>query len=64
MTQDQNITPAILDHTGRKARTAASDACPQCGAGEDKRRASGGFGTPWMVCGACGYEWKDRVFRG
>lgn len=55
---------AIVDPTGRPARKAAPpDVCPQCGKGEDTRRASSGYGIPWTVC-ECGFEWKDRVFRG
>jgi uncharacterized protein (DUF983 family) len=53
----------IVDPNGRPARAAIDDRCPQCGEGADKRRPSGGFGTPWTVC-ACGFEWKDRVWRG
>lgn len=56
-------TPVILDASGKPARKVAPDVCPQCGAGADQRRASGGFGTPWTVC-VCGYEWKDRAFHG
>ncbi len=53
---------AIVDPQGKPARRAALDTCPQCGAGEDQRYASGGFGARWTVC-TCGYEWKDRAFR-
>lgn len=56
-------TPTILDTHGQPARRAVPDVCPQCGADPDERRPSGGFGVPWPVC-ACGYEWKDRVWRG
>lgn len=54
----------IVNPQGRPARAAAPETCPRCGAGDDTRKPSGGFGTPWTVCGDCGYEWKDRVFRG
>lgn len=53
----------LVDPQGKPARRVAPDVCPRCGAGDDKRKASGGFGTPWTLC-ECGYEWKDRVFRG
>jgi hypothetical protein len=56
-------TPVIVDPSGRPARRPETDVCPSCGAGADQRRASTGFGVPWPVC-VCGYEWKDRVFRG
>lgn len=55
--------PVFVDPSGRPLRKAEVDACPQCGAGPEVRRASGGFGTPWTVC-SCGYEWKDLVWRG
>jgi predicted RNA-binding Zn-ribbon protein involved in translation (DUF1610 family) len=57
-------TPTILDGKGRPARKAVDTLCPQCGAGEEKREASSGFGTPHTQCGRCGYEWKDLVWRG
>lgn len=59
MNQEKSV---IVDPSGRPARPTA-DICPQCGTGADQRKPSGGFGTPWTVC-VCGYEWKDRVFRG
>ncbi len=56
--------PGIVDASGRPARKAASDRCPRCGAGPDKRVASGGFGKlPHPIC-CCGHEWPDEVFRG
>lgn len=58
-----NETPVIVDPSGRPARQAVDETCPQCGKGEDQRRASGGFGTPWTVC-SCGYEWKERPWKG
>lgn len=38
--------------------------CPGCGAGKDKRVASGGFGAAHPVCQLCGHEWTDEVWRG
>ncbi len=66
MNDEQGIDPAaaLLDPHGNQARSSAADTCPQCGKGPEVRRPSGGFGQPWTVCGGCGYEWKDRVFRG
>ncbi len=59
---------ALVRPDGRPARpprrVPQTDRCPRCLAGSDKRVASGGFGTPHPVCGACGYEWHDEVFRG
>lgn len=55
--------PVIVNPQGQPARAAVTTACPTCGGDAEKRGPSGGFGTPWTVC-ACGYEWKDRVWRG
>lgn len=56
-------TPAsgLVDATGRPLRRpqAASDACPGCGAGKDRRVPSAGFGTPHEVCEKCGHEFKE-----
>ncbi len=56
--------PVLVDATGKPARAAVTTACPQCSAGPDKRVPSGGFGRPHPVCGDCGYEWTDEVWRG
>jgi len=40
---------------GRPARRRSKN-CPNCGATEDKRVKSGGFGTPHDVCSICGFE--------
>lgn len=56
----------IVDPSGRPAREALkkSKNCPRCGAGPEKRIASGGFGKePHPIC-PCGHEWLDEVFRG
>ena len=60
----EQARPPILDATGKPARAATTASCPQCGAGPDRRVASGGFGLPHPVCASCGYEWMDEVFRG
>lgn len=56
--------PLILDPSGRPARAPSSRICPRCGAGPERRVASGGFGGGVHdVCGACGYafdEWTTR----
>lgn len=58
-------TPKILGPNGQPARRTASDRCPRCGAGKEKRVASSGFGgEPHPICAACGYEWKDEVWGG
>jgi uncharacterized protein (DUF983 family) len=54
-------TPAILGPDGQPvARKAVSKACPNCGAGPEKRVLSGGFGEVHDVCSRCGYEWETR----
>lgn len=59
------MTPMqIVDASGKPARSAVSEHCPQCGADKDKRVASSGFGTPRPVCSVCGYEWIGDVWRG
>lgn len=57
---DQDAPSLIVDAAGRPARTAADRTCPTCHAGPDKRRLSGGFGSPHDVCSICGYEWRDE----
>lgn len=32
--------------------------CPRCGASEDMRVKSAGFGVPHDVCRKCGHEWS------
>jgi len=65
--QASALDPAsrLVDASGRAARRqAATDRCPGCGAGPEKRVASGGFGRlPHPIC-PCGHEWPDEVFRG
>jgi transposase-like protein len=55
--------PAILDASGKPARTANDTGCPQCGAGPDKRGPSCGFGVRRPVCTVCGWKWEDEVWR-
>jgi len=63
---DHEPTPAprILDAHGKPVQTATDAACPQCGAGPDKRQASGGFGVRRPVCTTCGFKWEDEVWSG
>jgi len=63
MSPGEPTTPTILDPQGRPARTARNTNCPRCGAKPEKRVASGGFGVRHPVCGVCGYEWTDEVWR-
>jgi len=55
--------PTILDASGKPARQAVDATCPQCGAGPDKRQASGGFGIRRPVCTSCGWKWEDEVWH-
>lgn len=43
---------------GRPARAAVTRSldCPRCGAGEERRVKSSGFGGAHDVCGECGFE--------
>jgi predicted RNA-binding Zn-ribbon protein involved in translation (DUF1610 family) len=60
---DETPRPApILNTQGQPARTAKTEACPQCGAGPTSRIASCGFGVRRPVCGVCGYKLEDEVF--
>ncbi len=62
-----NEPQGIVDSQGKPARAASTKTCPKCGAGPEKRIASGGFGVPHPVCnGGCNpaYEWVDEVWRG
>lgn len=54
----------IVDPQGQPARKAIDTTCPKCGAPKEKRRPSSGFGVPYPLCGICGYEWTDEVWRG
>lgn len=55
-------SPVILGSNGQPARK--KDAICVCGAGKDKRVPSSGFGSPHPVCGSCGHEFTDEVWRG
>ena len=56
-------TKAIVDPYGKPARRAESQDCPQCGA-DPRRRVKSGMGNAHPVCGRCGYEWHEEVWRG
>ncbi len=62
--QIEDPAAALVTPSGRPARAAKTDRCPQCAAGSETRIASSGFGTPHPVCRVCGYEWHGEVFRG
>ena len=57
-------SPVIFGPGGQPARKPFDALCPSCGAGKEKRVASGGFGARYPVCGACGHEFTDEVWRG
>lgn len=54
-------TPAVLAPDGRPARRAASDKCPRCGAGSDKRINTAGFGPAVINCSGCGYHYEGAT---
>jgi transposase-like protein len=55
---DDPHTSALVGPDGRPARRAAarSTNCPRCGAGEERRVNTAGFGDPVICCEECGYE--------
>ena len=55
--------PTILDASGKPVQHAIDSACPQCGAGPEKRQASGGFGIRRPVCTNCGHKFEDEVWH-
>lgn len=59
---DQAPSP-ILDPSGQPARRPASQDCPRCGKGPERRVASAGFGEPYPICGACGHEFLGEPWR-
>jgi len=57
---------AIVAPDGRPARRiteqgTSKQPCPNCNAGPDKRRASGGFGLPHILCAVCGFAWENET---
>jgi hypothetical protein len=54
--------PPILDAHGKPVPTAKDAACPQCGAGPDKRGPRGGFGVRRPICHVCAFLWEDEVW--
>ena len=63
MNETPTREPLILNAQGAPARRPKTETCPRCGAGPKKRTASSGFGIAHPVCGQCGYEWLDEVWR-
>lgn len=68
MPNEQPATPPdparrLVRPDGTPLAQATSTRCPSCGAGPDRRVASGGFGRPHPVCSQCGYEWFDEVWH-
>ncbi len=59
---EQAADRRIVDPTGRPARKAADQRCPQCGAGHEKRVKSG-MGAAHPVCMRCGYEWHEEQWH-
>lgn len=57
---DETAPAIVLTDPKPLPRDKRAQNCPQCGAGKDKRVASGGFGTPHPVCSGCGYEWHEE----
>jgi len=54
--------PTIVAPDGRPARKAASDRCPQCGAGPNKRVESECFGCETVTnCGNCGHQFEGAT---
>lgn len=61
---DTQQAPVILGPDGKPTTSAKKKGptpCQKCGAGEDKRVLSGGFGEPHDVCGRCGFEYQERT---
>ena len=66
-----NDTPVIVGPDAKPLRKPKDTSCPgvlpsgfRCGAGPDKRIASGGFGIPHPVCRVCGHEWHGEMWHG
>ena len=53
--------PVIVDPQGRPARRrqAPETSCPGCGADQDRRIASCGFGLRGTICGQCGHDFHE-----
>ncbi len=54
----------LVTPQGKPAHTAMSKDCPRCGAGPERRVASGGFGAPHPVCGQCGHDFHGERWDG
>lgn len=53
---DEVHTSGIVAPDGRPARRPTDGRCPRCGAGEERRVNSAGFGPPIICCGECGLD--------
>lgn len=49
----------LLGPDGQPARVAKGSRCPVCGASEDRRVVSAGFGAPHDVCSVCGHDFEE-----
>lgn len=61
MTQESQLVAP--DGRPARASVTASPNCPRCGAGEERRTKSGGFGETHDVCQECGFEGFERSAR-
>lgn len=54
--------PVIVDPSGKPARRRQDQHCPGCGAGPDRRVASGGYGNQVHdVCSRCGHDFEEST---
>lgn len=58
---DEVRTPGLLAPDGRPARRPTDGRCPRCGAGEERRMNTAGFGPPVICCGACGHHFEGAT---
>ena len=61
MSETQPFNPVLVNAHGAPLRPKAPAMCPSCGAGKDKRVASGGFGQVHDVCSQCGHDFEERT---
>lgn len=65
MSEQPFNAPRLLGADGQSAPPSAravraTSGCPQCLAGRDKRTL-GGFGAPFVICSACGYQYEGET---
>jgi len=52
----------IVAPDGRPARARTKDTrCPRCGADEERRANTAGFGPPVICCCECGYHFEGAT---